>query len=70
MGWKPEVKTVNDAKWYQNGLVFATEAEATNSAFNLMMKWSAVEDYRAVEVDEPVNYEMVDGVAKHVEGAA
>ena len=60
MAWKPEVQTVNDPKWYRNGLVFATEAEAIHSAFSLMMRWSAVEDYRAVEVDEPVNYTYHD----------
>lgn len=57
MSWKPEVQIVNNGdKWSRNGLVFATEAEATNSARDLMMRWFAVTDCRAVESDEPVNY--------------
>jgi hypothetical protein len=66
MAWKPEVQTVNDPKWYRNGLVFATEEEAYASAFNLSMRWSAVEDCRAVEVDEPVTHRLVDGNLEHV----
>lgn len=61
MGWKPEVQVVgNGGKWSQNGLVFATKEEAERSAFSLMMRWTAVEDYRAVEVDEAANYRLVD----------
>ena len=66
MGWKPEVQTGNDPKWYRNGLTFATEAEAQNSAFDLMMRWTAVADYSAVEVDEPVTHVYLDGVLGHV----
>jgi hypothetical protein len=57
--WKPEVKVAG--KWCRNGLVFATEAEAKESADNLMWRWVNVEESRAVEVDEPVNYRLVDG---------
>ena len=54
MSWKPEVKV--DGKWSRNGLVFATEQEAKDNAYDLMCRWFLVADSRAVEVDEPVNY--------------
>lgn len=66
MAWKPEVQVVNEAKWHRNGLTFATKEEAERSAFNLMMRWSAVEDYRAVEVDEPVTHRLVNDQMEHV----
>jgi hypothetical protein len=69
MSWKPEVFV--QGKWSRNGLVFATEQEAADSARNLMYRWILVEDSRAVEVDEPVNYRWRDGQLEHVktEGA-
>jgi len=59
MSWKPEVLV--HGQWSQNALVFATEDEAKESANDLMNRWLLVEDCRAVEVDEPVNYALVDG---------
>lgn len=59
MSWKPEVE-VND-QWSQNSLVFATEKEAVESAEGLFYRWMLTTGYRAVEVDEPVNYALVDG---------
>jgi hypothetical protein len=58
MSWKPEVKTVNDDKWYGNALAFATQEEAVVSAKDLMNRWLLVTDCRAVESDEPVNYRI------------
>ena len=58
MAWKPEVFV--QGKWSRNGLVFATEQEAKRSADDLMGRWTMVDDTRAVEVDEPVNYRIVD----------
>lgn len=60
MSWKPEV-LVND-KWCQNGLVFATEQEAADSASDLLSRWYVPTDSRAVEVDEPVNYSYLGRV--------
>jgi hypothetical protein len=54
MAWKPEVFV--QGAWSRNGLVFATKQEAEDNAKNLMWRWLLVEDTRAVEVDEPVNY--------------
>ena len=74
MSYKPEVKTGNDDKWYDNNLAFATHEEALYSAKDLMSRWMLVTDYRAVESEQPVNYrlDMVTGeltaVAEDVTG--
>lgn len=60
MSWKPEVKVAG--RWERNGLVFGTQGEAERNAKYLMRRWMAVEDSRAVEVDEPVNYTYAHGV--------
>ena len=65
MAWKPEVEV--DGKFSRNGLVFATKEEAELSASDLMRRWMLVTDCRAVEVDEPVNYVIKDGVMSAVE---
>jgi hypothetical protein len=62
MSYKPEVKV--EGKWSHNGLAFATEQDALASAQFLMYRWFAVEDYRAVESDQEVNCERVDGQDK------
>jgi hypothetical protein len=67
MGWKPQVKTGSDPKWYQNGLTFATQKEAEKNAFDLMMRWFAVTDHGAVEVAEEATHTYVDGVLGYVE---
>jgi hypothetical protein len=48
-------------KWGRNALVFATKEEAERNAHDLMMRWFATDDSRAVESDEPVNYRYVGG---------
>lgn len=60
MAWKPEVKVAG--RWSRNGLVFGTKEEAEQNAKDLMCRWMAVEDSRAVEVDETVNYAYAHGV--------
>ncbi len=59
MSWKPEVKV--NGEWGRNALVFATKEEAEESAYDLYGRWTLTTDYRAVEVDEPVNYRLKDG---------
>lgn len=56
--WKPEVQVVNDEKWYDNALVFATKEEAKYSADELASRWLLVVGTRAVETDDPVNYRI------------
>jgi hypothetical protein len=43
-------------EWAGNALRFATQAEAEQSALELMGRWFMPSDYRVDEVDEEVNY--------------
>ena len=52
--WKPEVKV--EGKWAGNGLRFATQEEAIGSAMLTRMRWWMVEDVRATESLDPINY--------------
>jgi hypothetical protein len=57
MAWKAEVQTAGDGdKWSSNGLLFATEAEATAYVKDLEWRWTAVKATRVVEVDQPATY--------------
>jgi len=58
VSWAPEVFV--DGKWSRNAVRLATKKEAEASAHNLMMRWFLVEDVRATEADEPVNYRWDD----------
>jgi len=57
--WKPEVKV--EGKWATNGLRFATEVEAFESAMQTRMRWWMVDDVRATESEDAVNYQMTEG---------
>lgn len=57
--WKPEVLV--EGKWATNGLRFATEVEAYESAVQTQMRWWMVEDVRAAESEDPVNYRIAQG---------
>lgn len=63
----PEVIAEANGKWSGNALRFATEAEAAMWAYDLSNRWFAVRDTRVVESDDPVNYQIVDGVMSAVE---
>ena len=52
--WKPEVLV--DGQWATNGLRFATQEEAFGSAMLTRMRWWVVEDVRATESEDPINY--------------
>lgn len=65
MSYKPEVLV--NGQWATNSLVFATKEEAETSAFDLMDRWTLVQDYRALESEQPVNYQIVDGDMRSVE---
>lgn len=60
MSWKPEIKVVNDDKWYPNGLTFETKEEAERSARSTFNGWTTAVDHRAVESDLPPNYRWTD----------
>jgi hypothetical protein len=63
--WKPEVKV--DGSWASNGLRFATQTEAFESAMQTRMRWWMVDDVRATESEDAVNYRMADGKLTAVE---
>lgn len=65
MSYAPEVFV--EGKWSRNGLRFATLAEAEDNARNLMMRWFLVQDSRATEASEPVNYKWIDGKLESIE---
>lgn len=58
MSYKPEVQTGRDPAFYGNNLAFATREEAEHSAKDLMRRWFAVNEWRVVESDQPVNYHI------------
>jgi hypothetical protein len=64
MSFKPEVKVAG--QWSQNNLAFATEAEALQSAKDLMFRWMMVTDCRAVESDQEVNYRIDENTLEAV----
>ena len=57
MSFKPQVRTGNDPKFYSNALAFATQSEAEDNARDLMCRWFAVVDCRAVESTDPVTHQ-------------
>jgi hypothetical protein len=67
MSWKPEVKV--NGIWERNGLCYATEAEARDSALCLFNRWHSCDDSRAIPSGDPVNVvrDIELGVDKFVE---
>lgn len=59
MSYKPMVHA--QGEWAGNGLRFATHEEALRSASDLARRWFLVDDFRADESSDPVNYAIVDG---------
>jgi hypothetical protein len=64
MSWKPEVLV--EGKWSGNGMAFATKEEAEAWGVDLLRRWIVPRDSRAVESDEPVNYQLVAGRTERV----
>jgi hypothetical protein len=62
MSWCPMVQTVGDPRFYTNALRYATEAEALADAANLMLRWTAVTDFKAEERPDPVNRRWEEGI--------
>lgn len=54
MSYRPMVYV--HGEWAGNGLRFATKEEAETSAYLLANRWTLVDDWRADESDDPVNY--------------
>ena len=66
MSFKPELSTDGGKTYHANGLAFATKDEAELSAQDTYGRWLLATHWRAVESDQPVNYEIVDGVMSAV----
>jgi hypothetical protein len=66
MSFKPRIKTFGDDKFYENNLAFATKNEAELSAKDTYSKWQLAEAWDVIESDQPVNYEIKDGVMRSV----
>ena len=69
MSFKPEVSTDGGQTFHRNGLAFATKEEAELSAKDVYNRWMLATHWRAVESEDPVNYQIVDGVMSAVEPA-
>jgi len=67
MNWKPEVLVINDPKWYDNGLRFATREEAEKYAHNLAGRWTSVRRFRATESEDPVTHRWTGDVVVRIE---
>ena len=59
MSYRPMVYV--QGEWAGNGLRFATHEEADTHAYLLANRWTLVDDWRADESSDPVNYALVDG---------
>lgn len=68
MSYAPEVIADSSGKWAGNGLRFATREEAEAWVADLFMRWTLVRETRVVTSEDPVNYRLVDGALKSVEG--
>jgi len=53
--YKVEVLATGEKNYSGNGLRFATNEKAVEYAEDLMGRWFAVEKYRVLESEEPVN---------------
>lgn len=62
MSWKPAVQVAGETGYHHNNLAFATEEEAIASAADLAERWLMVVAFRADHSDQPVNYQLQDGV--------
>lgn len=56
-----------EGKWSTNGLRFATQTEAFESAMQTRMRWWMVDDVRATESEDPINYRMAEGKLTAIE---
>lgn len=68
ISYAPEVIADSSEKFCGNGLRFATEAEAKQYVIDLMMRWTAVCDYRVAPSQDAVTHRIVDGVMSRIDG--
>jgi hypothetical protein len=66
MSFKPMIQTVGDHKFYSNNLAFATYEEAEVAAQKTFNSWILAVAWRVDESDQPVNWQIKDGVMEPV----
>ena len=54
MNWKVEVVADNSGKFLSNNILFASKAAAERYAIDLHDRWTAVREWRVVEVPVPM----------------
>ena len=64
MSWKNEVQTYSTDRWYDNACRFETEREAVLYGQDLLRRWSAARNVRAVESSDPVVCRFDDGLVR------
>ena len=70
MSFKPEISVDGGLSFHQNNLAFATKEEAEASARDTFGRWMLATGWQVVESDQPVNYQIVDGVMSPVQEVA
>jgi len=66
MGFKAGFEFSGEAELSFNACVFATRQEAKIAGDELLGRWFLPDGYKVVEVDEEVNYTIVDGKPKNM----
>ena len=67
VGFAPEIMV--DKKWIRNGLVFATEKEASEWGVDRMQRWMMAEDSRSVPVAQAPGWTWKDGELAEIKAA-
>ena len=63
MNYKVEVVADNSGKWCSNNILFASKVAAERYAVDLHDRWTAVREWRVVEVPVPMPPEYEGGEA-------
>ena len=58
MAFQAEFKPVGENKFYENGMVFATEKEAKIYGERKFSSWFGAEEFQVVETDREVTYKI------------
>jgi hypothetical protein len=71
VSYKVECNTAGSTTWASNALRFATSAEGEAYGHDLFMRWTALNEYRVIECEDPVNYKWDNQLgAVSLEGAS
>ena len=59
--WKAQVIADSTGSWSDNAIRLPTQEQAEGYGRDLMMRWTAVRNMRAIQSKDPVNYDWVEG---------